>query len=151
MDEAALIERLGKIEALYAGTPYDGERAAAGAARDRIKALLEEMRAKESPIEAKFRMQDGWSRRLFLAILRRYDIQPYRYKGQRHTTLMIRAPKEFIENTLCPELNEFSQTLQEYLSEVTDRVISDVLGQQPSDGIEEQPDNAQITDGEDTW
>ena len=144
MDEAALLDRLAKIEALHAGTTYDGERAAAEMARDRIRALLDEMQAKGADEEYKFRMADAWSRRLFLAFLRRYGLNPYRYRGQRYTTVMVRAPKTFVEETLVPEFQEFSSVLQEYLSEVTDKVISDVLQQSPDDEIDENDEPAQL-------
>ncbi len=147
MDEAALLDRLAKIEALHAGTTYDGERAAAEMARDRIRALLDEMQAKGPDEEYKFRMADAWSRRLFLALLRRYGLKPYRYRGQRYTTVMVRAPKTFVDETLWPEFQEFSSVLQEYLSEVTDKVISDVLQQSPDDEIDENDEPAQLPKG----
>jgi hypothetical protein len=147
VDEATLLDRLAKIEALHAGTTFDGERAAAEKARARILALLGEMQAKAPAEEYTFRMADAWSRRLFMALLRRYDLKPYRYRGQRYTTVMVRVPKVFVEQTLWPEFQEFSKVLQEYLSEVTDKVISDVLQQKPDDEIDERNEPAQLDGG----
>jgi hypothetical protein len=62
-----------------------------------------------------------------VAILRRYGLKPYRYRGQRHTTVMTKAPKRFVIETLWPEFQEISRTLRTYLSEVTERVISEVI------------------------
>ena len=149
MDEAALLVRLAKIEALHAGTTYECERAAAEKARGRILALLEDTRSQSPPREYKFRMADAWSRRLFLALLRRYDLRPYRYRGQRYTTVMVRAPKPFVEDTLWPEFQQFSEVLQEYLSEVTDKVIADVLQQTPNDHIDESDEPALLEGGSD--
>ena len=147
MDEAILLDRLAKIEALHAGTTYDGERVAAEKAREKIKALLTDLQAKAPPEEYKFTMADAWSRRLFMALLRRYDLKPYRYRGQRYTTVMVRVPKSFVDETLWPEFQEFSGVLQEYLSEVTDKVISDVLQQKPDDSIDENDEPAQLEGG----
>jgi hypothetical protein len=48
--EARLIERLRLIEALFSGAATDGERVAAGAARDRIRSRLAAAAAQEAPI-----------------------------------------------------------------------------------------------------
>jgi hypothetical protein len=48
---------------------------------------------------------------------------PYRYKGQRHTTLIVRAPRSFIDKTLWPEYVELQSALFSYLSEATERII----------------------------
>lgn len=149
MDEETLLEKLAKIEAVHAQTSSEGERTAAATARERILAVLERLRAEAGPEEYKFRMADAWSRRLFLALLRRYGLRPYRYRGQRYTTVMVRAPKAFVEETLWPEFREFSEVLQEYLSQVTDKVIADVLEQNPDDAIDESDEPARLTGGRD--
>lgn len=133
MDEAKLIEKLRKLEALHAGGATEGERVAAGLGRDRILKKLQELEKEEPPVEYRFSMPDMWSRRLFVALLRRYGIRPYRYSGQRYTTVMAKAPKRFVDETLWPEYEQFSDTLTDYLSDVTDRVISEVLEQESAD------------------
>ena len=52
----------------------------------------------------KFQLADEWRRRLMVALLRRYGLRPYRYSGQRYTTVMARVPKSFVDGTLWPEL-----------------------------------------------
>ena len=133
MDEARLIEKLARIEALFAGATTPGERAAAGHARDRIRAKLREAEAADPPVEYQFSMADEWARRVFLALLRRYEIRPYRYARQRRTTVMARVPKRFVDETLWPEFEQLSETLKAYLSEVTDRVVGQVLHGDGSD------------------
>ena len=59
-----------------------------------------------------------------IALMRRYQIRPYRYPGQRYTTVMARIPKRFVDETLWPEFQELNRTLASFLSEVTDRVIA---------------------------
>lgn len=123
--ELKLVEKLKLIETLFAGAMTDGERSAAASARDRIRALLEERQVVEEPTEYKFTLGDMWSRKLFVALLRRYGIQPYRYKRQRRTTVMARVPVSFVDETLWPQFKQLSTTLQAFLDEVTERVISE--------------------------
>jgi hypothetical protein len=78
-------------------------------------------------------MGDLWSRKVFLALLRRYEIRPYRYSGQRYTTVMPRVSKRFVDETLWPEFQEIAQTLESYLSDVTDRVIHEVIHKDSSE------------------
>lgn|GEM_PF-193792 len=133
MDEAKLLEKLRKLEALHAGGATEGERTAAKLGRDRILKRLKEIEKTDPPVEYRFTLNDMWSRRLFTALLRRYGIRPYRYSGQRYTTVMARVSKRFVDETLWPEYTEFANTLTDYLSQVTDRVISEVLEQQSSE------------------
>jgi hypothetical protein len=79
MDESKLIEKLRRIEALYAGATTDGEKDAAERARQRILERLGAWERKEPAIEYRFSMNDEWSRKVFVALLRRYGIRPYRY------------------------------------------------------------------------
>ena len=127
MDEAKLIEKLRFIEALYAGATTDGEKVAAGRARERIRERLRSVEREEPPVEVRFSMPDLWSRRVFLALLRRYGLRPYRYPRQRHTTVMVRVSRSFVDQTLWPEFQEINSTLQEWLADVTDRVVSKVI------------------------
>ncbi len=78
-------------------------------------------------------MEDMWSRKVFVALLRRYGIKPYRYYRQRYTTVMARVSKRFVDETLWPEFLEISETLRAYLSEITDRVVSQVIHQDSSE------------------
>src|SRR6516165_12163335 len=79
--ESQLREKLRKIEALFAGASTTGERLAAEAALERVRARLAELGQRNPPIEMQFSMPDRWS---FLALCRRYGLAPYRYHRQRH-------------------------------------------------------------------
>jgi len=135
MDEAKLIEKLRLIEALYAGATTEGEQVAAGHARQRILERLRSMEAEDPPMEYHFSMDDMWSRRVFVALLRRYGITPYRYRRQRYTTVMARVSKRFVDETLWPQFERLSDTLQAYLSEVTDRVVTQVISEDLSEAV----------------
>src|SRR5947208_16016432 len=85
--EAQLREKLRKIEALFAGAGTTGERLAAEAALERVRARLTELGHKDSPVEMQFSMPDQWSRHLFLALCRRYGLSPYRLHRRRRNTV----------------------------------------------------------------
>ena len=89
--EDQLRDRLKKVEALYFGAATAGERDAAEAAAERLKAKLEEVSRRDPPIEMKFSLPDQWSVRLFIALCRRYGIRPFRYPRQRSTTASCRC------------------------------------------------------------
>jgi hypothetical protein len=127
MDEARLRAKLQRIEALFAGAATTGERVAAAEARQRILARLHAVERESPPVEYRFRLGDVWARKLFLSLLRRYDLKPYRYAGQRHTTVMVKVSWKFVDETLWPEFQQLSATLRGYLDEVTERVVREVL------------------------
>jgi hypothetical protein len=122
-DDARLREKLRKIEALFAGAGTEGERLAAEAALERVRARLAELGRHEKPTEFQFSVPDTWSRHLFLALCRRYGISPYRYPRQRRSTVVLRAPRGFVEDVLWPEFRELDVELRSYLQEVTLRMI----------------------------
>jgi hypothetical protein len=136
MDEAKLREKLSKIEALFAGASTEGERIAAGEARRRIQQRLASVEKLDRPVEFRFSIPDNWSRKLFLSLLRRYDLKPYRYRGQRRTTVMVKMPKPFVQDTLWPEYQQINNALRSYLEEVTDRVIAEVLQSDSAEATE---------------
>src|ERR1700690_3104788 len=123
--ESQLREKLRKIEALFAGAGTAGERLAAEAALERVRERLTELGRQDPSIEMQFSMPDQWSRHLFLALCRRYGLSPYRLRRQRRNTVMVRAPRGFVDQGLWPEFGELDQALQAYLHEVTLRVIRD--------------------------
>ncbi len=125
--EAQLREKLRKIEALFARAGTPGERIAAGAALERIRARLAELEQRDPAIEMRFTLRDQWSRRLFLALCRRYGLRPYRLYRQRVTTVMLRVPRGFVDQVLWPEFQELNTVLTKYLNEVTTRVIRDAV------------------------
>jgi len=136
--EAELKEKLRKIEALFAGATIAGEKGAAGAAAERIRAQLKEVEAREPPIEVQFSLPDPWSRRLFVALCRRYGLRVYRYPRMKRQTLILNAPKSFVDGVLWPEFQQINAALAAYLSEVTDRVIRDEVFREAGEAEEVQ-------------
>ncbi|MGC8478101.1 MAG: hypothetical protein ACP5NP_17255 [Acetobacteraceae bacterium] len=138
-EESVLREKLRKIEALFAGAGTAGERSAAEAARERLRARLAESHQQVRPIEMQFSLQDRWSRQLFVALCRRYELQPYRRYRQRMTTVMLRAPEAFVREVLWPEFEELNRALRHYLNAVTERVIREEVHRDTSEAVEMPP------------
>ena len=143
MNEATLRDKLRKIEALFAGAATTGEKAAAGAAAERIRARLREEEKREKPVEVRFSLPDPWSRQMFIALCRRYGLRPYRYPRMRRQSVMVRAPETFLNSVLWPEFQEINAALTEYLAEVTDKVIREAVFKETSDA-DEVPEPAKI-------
>ena len=138
MDEAALQEKLRKIEALHAGATSAGEREATRLAAERIRARLSEVRSREPDVEMVYSLPDVWTRKLFLALCRRYGLRPYRKYRQRHSTVQVMAPESFQRMTLWPEFVALSEELQKHLWEITDRVVRETIHGDVSEAAESE-------------
>jgi hypothetical protein len=136
MNRQDLIDKLLRIEALHAGATTSGEREAAANARQRILERLRQTAEADPPVEMRFRLHDPWSRMLFLALARRYELRPYRLPRQHQQTIMLRVPAGFVNQTLWPEFVELNRELVRYLSEVTRRVISEAIHEDSSEAPE---------------
>lgn len=134
--EQTLREKLRKIETLFAGAATEGERVAAGAAAERIRDRLSQAAGQENEIEVKFSISDVWSRQLFVALCRRYGLRPFRNRRMHRQTIIIRAPKSFVEQVLWPEFEELSAALTAYLSEITEKVIREEVHGETGDADE---------------
>ena len=131
--------KLRKIEALIAGAGTGGERLAAEAARERILARLAEDRRSEPEVEMRFSINDPWARRLFVALCRRYGLRPFRFRRMHRQTVVVEAPRGFVEGVLWPEFEELSAALEDYLSEVTERVIREAVHCETGEAEEVDP------------
>jgi hypothetical protein len=102
-EEEKLLEKLRRIKALFARPGTEGEKGAALNAMERIKARLREFEKIDPPIEYKFSLPDIWLHRVMMALLQRYGAKPYRYSGQRRTTIMAKISRRFVHEALMPE------------------------------------------------
>lgn len=140
MNEQDLIEKLRRVEALHRGGATAGERAAAAEAMARLQARLETFEQEDPAREVRFSLENRWSRALFLALLRRHGLKPYRRPRQRRTTVMVRISERYCDEVLWPEFLELNQVLVGYLNDVADRVIGEVLQADRSDaGVVDEP------------
>lgn len=135
-DRQKLLETLRKIEALHAGAATPGERDAAAGARERIRARFRSVAGQERSEEFRFTMDNPWSRKIFVALLRRYGMDPYRYSRQRRNTVMARVPRSFVEQTLMPEFEEMNRALVDHLGRITDDIISAEISRDTSEARE---------------
>ena len=131
--EPDLIEKIKKIEALFARAGTEGERMAAEAAIARMKQRIKTCEQRDPAVEYKFSLNNAWSRRLFIALLRRYGIEPYRRYRQRHTTVMAKVSKSFVDQTLWPEFTALDDALQTHLDEITATIIAQTIFPDSSD------------------
>ena len=132
-DERQLIAKLRKIEALFARPGTEGERRAAENASSRIRARLTALEDSEPAVEFRFSLTDAWSRALFIAVLRRHGLAPYRYHGQRRTTVMVRVVRTYVDAKLWPEFLQLQAVLHEHFEAVTKRVIAQAIGADEGD------------------
>jgi hypothetical protein len=94
------------------------------------------MGREDPPIELQFTMADQWSRLLFTALSRRYGLEPFRYRRQRRTTVMLRVPKGFVDKILWPEFTELDELLRLYLQEVTLKLVRETIHADTSEAEE---------------
>lgn len=119
-------------------TTNSGERQAAESALERIRRRLAQLEQAEPAVEFRFSLPDGWSKSLFIALLRRYGLKPYRFAGQRRTTVMVKVAASFVDEVLWPEFREANATLRSHLDSVTERIIHEAIHGGGAD-IEERP------------
>jgi hypothetical protein len=137
--EGTLVERLRRLEALHAGTKFDGEREAARRAAEKIRGRLAELRGHEKDEVYRYSLPDPWERKLFLALCRRYGLKPYREPGRRYSTVLVRAPETFQSKTLWPEFQALREELNAQLAELTERVIREAIDDDVSEATEGEP------------
>jgi len=86
------------------------------------------------------KIHDHWSKQLFCALAKRYDLKPYRYRRQRYTTVMLRVPRRFLDEVLWPEFVGLDDVLRKYLDEMTAKIISEAIFKgSAEEEIREQP------------
>lgn len=125
MNEADLLRKLSAIEQLIRGATTGAEHLAALEAKKRMKARLEQLPKPDQ--DWHFSIPDLWARKLFTALAKKLGLEPFRYRGQRRTTLVVHSSAEK-KDLLWTQFLRADETLRSYLDEVTDRVISQALG-----------------------
>jgi hypothetical protein len=136
IDEAHLRDRLRKIEALFAGATTPGERQAADAAAERIRLQLAAVASTEPQIEMRFSFPNPWTRRLFIALCRRYGLELFRYARMQRQTVVVEVPRTFLDRTLWPQFVEIDTALTSYLDDITDKVIREEVHGEARDAEE---------------
>jgi hypothetical protein len=113
--ESQLREKLRKIEALFAGAGTTGERLAAEAALERVRARLSELGQKDPPVETQFSMPPM----VALSISRTIPalrVEPLSSSSATAQHRHVRAPRGFVDQVLWPEFGELDRALRAYPS-----------------------------------
>lgn len=126
--------KIRKIEALFGGSNFKGEQAAAEFALKRMQETLAKTITAE--LEYTLTLDNRWSKTLFIALCRRYDLHPYRYARQRQTTVKIKTSQDFMDNVLWPEYQALNNVLLEYINEITIKIITEEIHQNTTDAEE---------------
>lgn len=137
-NEANLIDKLLKIEALYIGAQTIGEKEAAKNALDKVQKKIEEYKKADPPTEWKLVTNSMYEKKLLQSLLRRYGFKPFRYKRQKYTTVMVVASGEFINNVLWPEYVQMSKLLISHLDEVTEKIIKSAINESSEEEIRDE-------------
>ena len=130
--------KLEKLEALFARGATEGERAAAGAALDRLNSRLG-AGAQEEEIEFQYSLPDAWAVRIFVALCRKHGVKPYRYPRQRRTTVMVQVQKTAFEQTVLAEFTTLHAELVAYFKDTVDHLIADAMKSDGDDANLERP------------
>lgn len=130
--------KLEKLEALFARGATEGERAAAGAALDRLTSKLNDA-TREGTTELQYSMPDVWAVRIFVALCRKHGVKPYRYPRQRRTTVMVRVQPKAFESSVMAEFETLHRELVAYFQETVDHLIADAMKSDGDDTNMEAP------------
>lgn len=136
-EDKELRAKLAKLEALFRRAGSPGERSAAGAAIERLQGRLPDPGVEREPeVELQYTFPDMWCVDLFCAVCRKHGVRTYRYKGQRHTTVMMRTREKEFSQKAWPEYCQPHSELAAYFNDVTDHLISRVMGSKGSSNLD---------------
>jgi hypothetical protein len=90
----------------------------------------------ELEIEMRFTIPNPRSRRLFIALCRRYGLKPFRYARIKRQTVIVKAPRTFLKRTLWLQFVEIDTALTSYLDDITDKVIREEVHGEAGDAGE---------------
>lgn len=132
-----LLEKIKKIERLISGAMTDGERIAAIAAKERVLKKFEDVTPLIHTKEYALHTPGAWNKKLLLALCHKHGVRPYRYKRQKHTTVMVNMNEKYLNEVLWPEYLEYSGILSKFLEEVTDDLIAKIHKHVDEDLVQE--------------
>ena len=128
-EDGELRAKLAKLEALFRRAGSPGEKSAAGAAIERLRGRVTKAGEHPEPeVELQHSLPDIWCVDLFCAVCRKHGVRPYRYRRQRRTTVMVRVREREFYREAWPEYCQLHAELANYFNDVTDHLISRVMG-----------------------
>ena len=135
--ESELVEKLLKIEALYAGATTAGEKEAAENAMNKIQNKISKSRDQDPVIKWRMTTRSSFEKKLLVALLKRHGLRPYRYHKQKFTTARADMTKTFMDNVLWPEYQEMRKLLLQHLGDVTKKIIKMAINEDDSEEVRE--------------
>ena len=63
---------------------------------------------------------------------------PFRYRRMHRQTVIVKAPRSFVEQVLWPEFQELSGALSAYLAEITEKLIREEVHGETADAEERE-------------
>lgn len=121
-----LLDKIKKIESLISGAQTEGEKHAAISAKERILEKFPELEKNHNLKEYTLYTPNSWHKKLLVALCRKYEIKPYRYYRQKHTTVMVKINEDFLNKVLWKEYTEYSKLLEDLVGEITDDLINKI-------------------------
>lgn len=119
-----LFEKIRKIEALIESSKNGGERLSAELAKNRILERQQQEIA-DKLIKYKVILDNPWKKKLLIALCNKHQIRPYRYKGQKSTTVRFQAILSFVDTILLPEYKKYEGLLEGLVQDI----ITDLINQ----------------------
>jgi hypothetical protein len=135
MDDATALDRMRSLEAHFLALPDGADLTAVRAGVERLRAQLAETRSREHDEVFTTSIPDPCARAVFLALCRRYGLNPHRHARQRRATVVVAAPPSFYEGVLWPEFQALSDVLYESFLSLTTRTLHEVLAVHGGEGI----------------
>lgn len=127
MDDATALDRMRTLEARFLGLCSGTDLAAIHAGVERLRVQLAETRSRERDEVFTTSIPDPCARAVFLALCRRYGLNPHRHARQRRATVVVAAPPSFYEGVLWPEFQALSDVLYDSFLSLTTRALQEVL------------------------
>lgn len=78
------------------------------------------------PVEYTVTHHDQWRKKLFVALCRTYDLRTYRYKGQKHTTVVVRLGPQLMDERVWPEYLKQAALMDSLVEEIVGELISKI-------------------------
>lgn len=116
-----LADKIRNVEALLARATTEGEKQAAFLAKRRLL-----QKADQFPVEYTVTHDSHWKKRLFMAVCAEHKVHTYRYKGQKHTTTMVRVTKGFMDFVLWPEFKQYAEAFDELAQDIIHDLIAKI-------------------------
>ncbi len=80
--------------------------------------------------EYRVNMENFWKTYLFGALCRKRNLQTYRYRRQKYTSINVRVSKEVMENELWPEYLKFAKVLDDLIGVAMDVLLKVIHGKE---------------------